>query len=98
MPVGVAPFLISLELVMSLVISSVPVNATQAKAQSIGYLPLAYTGKRLSLQVLHSAAGHYIGTTDEDGPVSRESAEYFRSFDAASRALATGRWQQRTYP
>jgi hypothetical protein len=27
--------------------------------------------------VLRSAAGHYIGTADDDGPVSRESVEYF---------------------
>ncbi|AKU14444.1 hypothetical protein AzCIB_4558 [Azoarcus sp. CIB] len=46
----------------------------------------------------HSAAGHYIGTADEDGPVSRESVEYFRSQYAAEHALATGRWQQRLHP
>ncbi len=54
-----------------------------------GYLALAYTGKRLPLQVLRSAAGHYIGTADEDGPVSRESVEYFRSQHAADHALET---------
>jgi hypothetical protein len=48
--------------------------------------------------VLCSAAGHYIGTADEDGPVSRESVEYFRSQHAADHALATGRWQQRIHP
>jgi len=57
-----------------------------------------HTGKRLPLQVRHSAAGHYIGTADEDGPVSRESVEYFRSQYAAEHALATGRWQQRLHP
>ena len=61
-------------------------------------LALAYTGKRLPLQVHHSAAGHYIGTADEDGPVSRESVEYFRSQHAADHALTTGRWQQRIHP
>ncbi len=64
----------------------------------VGHLAQTYTGKRLPLEVLLSAAGHYIGTRDEVGPVSRESVQYFRSDKAASRALETGRWQQRTYP
>ncbi|MGR4868231.1 hypothetical protein ACIPRI_05100 [Variovorax sp. LARHSF232] len=83
---------------MSLALASVPLSAAQAKSQAIGYLSLAYTGKRLSLNVLCSAAGHYIGTADVDGPVSRESAQYFRSYQAASQALARGHWQQRLYP
>jgi len=48
--------------------------------------------------VLCSAAGHYIGTADADGPVSRESVSYFRSHHAADHALQTGRWQQRFNP
>ena len=83
---------------MSLAFASTPPSAAQAHAEAIGYLALAYTGKRLPLHVLHSAAGHYIGTADEDGPVSRESVEYFRSQYAAEHALATGRWQQRIHP
>lgn len=75
-----------------------PLSTTQARADSIGYLAQIYAGKRLPFQVCHSAAGHYIGTTDKDGPVSRESVEYFRSLQAADRALATGRWQQRIHP
>ena len=47
---------------------------------------------------IDGAAGHYIGTADEDGPVSRESVEYFRSQHAADHALTTGRWQQRIHP
>jgi hypothetical protein len=50
------------------------------------------------LQVHRNAAGYYIGTADEDGPVSRESIEYFPSHEAASHALTTGRWHQRLYP
>ncbi|QVX40771.1 hypothetical protein J4H89_23590 (plasmid) [Ralstonia solanacearum] len=75
-----------------------PLSTAQARADSIGYLAWTYTGKRLPLQVCHSAAGHYIGTTDAQGPVSRESAEYFRSLQAAEHALATGRWQQQIHP
>ncbi len=83
---------------MSLASASAPLSAAQARAEAIGYLALACTGKRLPLQVRHSAAGHYIGTADEDGPMSRESVEYFPSHQAAADALATGRWQQRIHP
>jgi len=62
-----------------------------------GLLALAYVGKRLPLQVLRSAAGHYIGTFD-DGPASRESVEYFPSHEAACHALETGAWTQRPCP
>ncbi|QDF99713.1 hypothetical protein CJ010_10725 [Azoarcus sp. DD4] len=73
-------------------------RAAQARAEAIDFLALAYTGKRPPLQVRRSAAGHYLGTADENGPVSRESVEYFRSQHAADHALATGRWQQRIHP
>jgi hypothetical protein len=73
-------------------------SATRARAESIGFLALTYVGKRLPLQVRHSAAGYFIGTTDENGPVSRESVEYFRSYQTADQALTTGCWQQRLHP
>ena len=63
-----------------------------------GHLALIYAGKHLPLEVLHSAAGHYIGTRDIEGPVSRESAEYFRSSAAAQRALDRGGWTQLPTP
>lgn len=62
-----------------------------------GLLALAYVGKSLPLQVLRSAAGHYIGTFD-DGPVSRESVEYFPTREAARHALETGAWTQLQHP
>jgi len=37
-------------------------SPAQARAASIGYLALAYTGKRLPLQVLRSNADHAITT------------------------------------
>jgi hypothetical protein len=55
-------------------------------------------GKYLPLNVLRSAAGYYIGTADECGPVSRESVEYFRSEKSATEALKTGGWKQRLNP
>ena len=83
---------------MSLASTSPPITAQAVRADSIGYLAKTFADKRLPLQVRHSAAGHYIGTADEDGPVSRESVEYFRSQHAADHALTTGRWQQRIHP
>ena len=70
----------------------------QASFGRFGQLALTYCGKFLPLEVLHSAAGHYIGTTDAEGPVSRESVQYFRSYQAARHALETGHWQQRLKP
>lgn len=69
-----------------------------SQSASFGHLALNYAGKYLPLEVLHSAAGHYIGTRDQDGPVSRESTEYFRSATAAQHALARGGWTQLRTP
>lgn len=66
--------------------------------QPFGQLAPAYCGKFLPLEVLQSAAGHYIGTRDTKGPVSRESREYFRSYAAAQRALERGGWSQLAIP
>ncbi len=65
---------------------------------SFGQLASTYCGKFLPLEVLQSAAGHYIGTRDTEGPVSRESREYFRSYAAAQRALESGGWSQLAVP
>jgi len=56
-------------------------------------------GLRLPLQVLQSAAGYYLGTADEEGPVSRESVEYWPTEAQAQTALAGIEgtdWTQRT--
>ncbi len=65
-----------------------------------GQLAYAYCRLRLPLQVLRSAAGFYLGTADEGGPVSRESAEYFPTAEIAQRALDAGpdAWTQRDEP
>lgn len=75
-----------------------PQARVSLQADATGRLALHWTGKRLSLRVLRSAAGYYIGTTDEEGPVSRESVEYFPSSEAATTALETGQWEQRSHP
>ena len=59
-------------------------------AQSAGYL--------LEVQILRSAAGYYLGTEDEYGPVSRESEQYWRTHDEALQALESGNWNQRLHP
>jgi hypothetical protein len=58
-------------------------------------------GYRLPVQVLKSAAGFYLGTADESGPVSRESVEYWPVASAAEQAMAGGEghcWTQRQHP
>ena len=52
-------------------------------------------GRRLELQALRSNAGWYLGTFDDEGPCSRESAEYFPTEQAANAALDSGDWTQR---
>ena len=41
---------------------------------SFGHLALIYAGKHLPLEVLHSAAGHYIGTRDIDSTPPQTNA------------------------
>lgn len=56
-------------------------------------------GYTLKLKVLHSHAGFYIGTLDEDGsPFSRESNEYFHTLKEAEIAFATDSWTQKEAP
>ncbi|ECG8633443.1 hypothetical protein FNN91_21010 [Salmonella enterica subsp. salamae] len=64
-------------------------------APSTGLLAARFAGLSLPLQVLSSGAGYYIGTQNEDGPVSRESVEYFSTQSQAENALKQGTWSQR---
>lgn len=63
-----------------------------------GQLAAQFTGRALPLQVMRSAAGHYLGTSDEDGPCSRESVEYWPEASDTQAALESGAWTQRTTP
>ncbi|MCC4586478.1 hypothetical protein LL962_05035 [Xanthomonas sp. NCPPB 1067] len=58
---------------------------TPSQPTRFGCLALAYAGK-------------YIGTRDAEGPVSRETNQYFRSEAAAQQALARGGWSQLPTP
>lgn len=52
----------------------------------------------IPLTVLKSARGFYIGTCDEQqGPLSRESNEYWTLEDEADHALESGQWTQFSY-
>lgn len=64
-------------------------------AFGFGLLAQRYGCGHLPLQVLSSAAGYYIGTIGENGPVSRESVEYFKAKSDAQQALEDGAWSQR---
>ncbi|WP_176432233.1 MULTISPECIES: hypothetical protein [unclassified Vibrio] len=55
-------------------------------------------GERLPLEVMRSAAGYYIGTSEDGMPFSRESVEYFDNQSKAEEALETGNWTQRMTP
>jgi hypothetical protein len=63
-----------------------------------GHLAFEGMGLRLPLTVMRSARGFYLGTFDNAGPVSRESAEYWPTEDRAEDAMATGEWTQRDHP
>lgn len=66
---------------------------SQTDAGQLAYREL---GLILPVQVLRSAAGFYLGTSNEDDfPVSRESVEYFKTQGQAVQALASGDWTQR---
>lgn len=47
------------------------------------------------LEILQSAAGYYLGHLDTDGsPYSRETG-YFRTWEEAEAAHASGEWEAR---
>jgi hypothetical protein len=63
-----------------------------------GKLAYKFGGVKLELRVEKSAAGYYLGCSDKDGPVSRESSQYFECREDAERALMSGAWTQRESP
>lgn len=70
-------------------------SVTVSPSQQSGYLA-GEAGFDLPVQPLRCQRGWYLGTfSDELGPVSRESEEYFPSADLAEQALQSGVWTQR---
>lgn len=74
--------------------------ANALRREPTGQLAHEIMGVRLPLEVLPAARGYYLGTCNEAGPVSRESAEYWPTFDDAQAALDRGpdAWTQRDEP
>ena len=64
----------------------------------MGVLAYEYCNKALPVQVMRSQAGFYIGTSDEEGPCSRESVEYYPRCELAEQALKDGSWTQKEHP
>ena len=65
-----------------------------------GQIAKEFGGVSLPLEVLRSAAGFYLGTQQDFMPYSRESVEYWPTYDAATAALEAGpdAWTQRDHP
>lgn len=61
-----------------------------------GYLA-SRTGVFLPVQILGSTDGFYIGTW-QNGPLTRESNEYFPNLEAAQNALNSNQWTQYQHP
>lgn len=55
----------------------------------------ASCGFNLPLQVMQSAAGFYLGTSEFGMPFSRESEQYWPSQEEAEDALEKGTWTQK---
>jgi hypothetical protein len=65
-----------------------------------GKLAFEIMSVRLPLEVMQSPRGFYLGTSNDAGPVSRESHEYWPTHDEAQSALEAGEcaWNQRDEP
>lgn len=56
-------------------------------------------GEQLPLKVCHSAAGYYIGWFCPNcGPYGRDSVEYYRTHEVATRAMTTETYTRRDHP
>lgn len=68
-------------------------------ATTFGQLAKKWSNMRLPVVALQSNKGFYLGTAHpEEGPISRESLEYFDTAELAGAALANGNWTQRDNP
>lgn len=74
------------------------IASNNLSSDAFGEVAYAVIGQKLPLQVCRSAAGFYIGTLSSDSsyPMSRESVEYYRTFDEADSALLNGTWTQKS--
>ena len=64
-----------------------------------GEIAKAFGFGGMELKVCRSGAGFYIGTWDDiEGPTSRESLDYYPTFEKAKEALDNDTWIQREDP
>jgi hypothetical protein len=65
-----------------------------------GQIARDFGGVSLPLEVMQSARGFYLGTSQDGMPYSRESAEYWPTHELAEKALDAGEdaWTQRDHP
>ena len=73
-------------------------SPVQAAQKVYVVLAKAGSGNELPLEVLYSANGFYIGTSEDNLPNSRESVEYWARRELAVRALENDAWTQRLHP
>jgi hypothetical protein len=74
-------------------------TTSSATPQQLSQLCLKFLGEEHALHVCESAAGYYIGVISvTEGPLSRDSVEYFVTYEEADAALASGEWTQRLHP
>jgi hypothetical protein len=64
------------------------------QASRIGKIALRF-GEELSLEILETGEGFYIGTLKDGLPFSRESVEYYPTRARAEQALIRNTWTQR---
>ncbi len=58
-----------------------------------------FLGRRETLAVCESGAGFYLGVVSPtEGPLCRDSVEYFATREDAQTALDSGSWTQRRTP
>ncbi len=62
------------------------------------FLAVTILGEDVASEVCSSARGFYIGCTDDQGPVARDSAEYWTTCIEAQKALDDHEWTQRLHP
>lgn len=52
--------------------------------------------RETGIKVCKSAAGYYLGRFGPEGPIDRDSEQYWRKETEAAAALATGKWTARS--
>jgi hypothetical protein len=69
--------------------------------QQYGWLAAKFEKRQLPLEVCKGPASwplrYYLGTLEDDAPVTRESQERWPTREKAERALMSGNWTQRLH-